>query len=1270
MTTSQQPPESRLSLRLLGGFSVARSDGKPAVLPYAKLRALLACLALERGNELDRGWLAGLLWPSLDETVARQNLRRALSNLRSALRDEDGERSFFRIGRLWIGLNPSAAIDIDVAELLDMNVACEFVSDGMGAQQHCPECLARMEALAARYRGELLPGFALPDNPEFDEWLSGRRDILRRHVMQLLDRLSACHMSRGEPERALPHGLRRLDLDRWDEAALRRVMAIYVAGGQAAAALNQFHTFRRELECELGIQPDQETKRLAEEIEPSVQRPAAADSGTRGRERRQITVVCCRFDVPDDAAERIEQLPAIRHECEELLRFSGGHVAAAPGIALACFGYPRADERAPRKAVGAALSVMHAAAAAGVVARVGIHSGLVLSDVDAGEIDLSGEVSGVAMIIPQLVPRGAIAVSLPAYHLVLQHFECEALGDWPLGGDDTTLTLFRVLGRRTQQRHLQSMRNRLSPFVGREGALRCLQEAWSAALDGRRQSLLVRGEAGIGKSRLAQELLENAVANDVTVVDLSCQPESAQEALHPLLAWVHRQLDEAPGGAIDDPATRLAWLAGRLFPGKERQCAELAAWLLDPARGAASADDGRRQRMLNLLLDLAEKHATRSPLLVLIEDIHWADPSLRELIDLLRKRSAPARIFLLATARPEFDLPDAWPVLELGAMSASSVRAMVEAIAADTTLPAPAMAGIVESSDGVPLFVEEMTRMLLRGDRTYDDVPPTVRDLLSARLDALGDARSFAEHASILGRAFVFEDVAHMMALPASDAKDRVARLEGAGLISCEAGGCEFRHALIRDVAYGSLSPLRQRALHLRAAEVLREHRPHLVAQQPGLLAHHYTKAGDVAQAVRFHQAAADLAQGLSAYREMAWHLRQALGLISGRELPPALPSQVEASLLLRLGWVVGELDGFGSDEARDLYGKAQALCQSGGDDEDHFRMLLGLWRGSSSWFGYAKSLELGEQLMAMAERRGDAHQLALACYALGNVHCALGHLDCATGYLRRAVSLYRTDMPVGDYGDSAGVGAHGFLGWAETLRGNFVVGSSDAVAGVALAREIDHPPATCLALLFAAETCRLRGEVSAAVAYGSEAGHIAASCGIASWAVFAEAFIGWGLALAGDASGLPRVRLALDRVMSSIMAGTAAPLFCMTAEAALMTGDHATGLAIVADGLALMERNGGRHLQPDLLMLRARLLERAGSPDAVRDSLCEAVAIASAHGARLFELRALTALLRLPDDGACRAPVWRRRVQALLAELDQDELPASCRVFEDVAEG
>jgi tetratricopeptide (TPR) repeat protein len=369
----------------------------------------------------------------------------------------------------------------------------------------------------------------------------------------------------------------------------------------------------------------------------------------------------------------------------------------------------------------------------------------------------------------------------------------------------------------------------------------------------------------------------------------------------------------------------------------------------------------------------------------------------------------------------------------------------------------------------------------------------------------------------------------------------------------------------------------------------------------------------------------------------------------------------MEIGLLAQLGWAIGEVEGLGSTAARDACQRAFALCRGADGGPELFKTLLGLWRGSSSWSGYAQSRELGERLLAVAEAAGDPQQLALARYALGNVHCALGNLDASIHHLRRCLKHYRPEMPVSLYGDSAGVGAHAFLGWAHSLRGAAGAGLREAQAAVALSRRLDHPPAIALALLFAAETHRLRREPAAALACAGEVVPVAEAAGIAAWGVFAEVFLGWGEALAGHRSGLERAARALDRVMDSIMAGTAAPLFALVAEAALAVGDRAHGLRATEEALTLMDENDGRHLQANLLLLRAELFAAGGDADAARACAREALTVAVGQGARLFELRAATLLLRLGVGGEAERDGILGRLQSLLRRgADGDEL--ACR--------
>jgi DNA-binding SARP family transcriptional activator len=715
---------SRHHLRLLGPFAL-ECDGQPGELAYEKGRALLAFLALDPGRAHPRAALAALFWPELERATALANLRLVLHNLRQKLTSADPEHAALQVSRDAVVLRADADLGIDAARFFAPTPACT----AMPPPGLCDACLADMEDTAGLYRGEFLERFALPDCPEFEDWLQAQRETLLQRALSRLSVLADHHARVGAHQRALPFAQRFLELDPWNEHALRRVMRIMALSGQRDAALAQHDKWCRIVDDELGLSPSDETRALAQSIrgnDPTFAtrratdgKPPVAMAAAPAAQRRQVTVLHCALDVvaEDEQEEALHLLAGPQARCSEIVRaYSGYLVQVHGGSLLAYFGYPHASENAARQAVQAGLTLAHAAFV-GVEARVCIHTGMVISGGEPNVPDAIGATSGLAIRLRQEVGPGEVAISAATQRLVAGYFACTSLGLRSLAGSRHPVEVFQVTQESGAKDRLQAAAT-LTPLVGRTQELATLLTIWGEANHGIPRSVLLRGEAGIGKSRIALSLREalQGQVQPMALTELRCLPEYSQSPFHPLVALFHSILSFGPS---DTPQTRFARLAAYVakhYPADELDVLALLAKLLSlplpaPYTALVTSPAEQREKTLQITLDRLYALAKPHSLLLVVEDLHWADPSSLELINRIVTQKRAGIVMALFTARAGFKPPwsdSACTTLDLAGLNAAQASALV-----DTLMPglAPgAVRSIVERADGIPLFVEELAK--------------------------------------------------------------------------------------------------------------------------------------------------------------------------------------------------------------------------------------------------------------------------------------------------------------------------------------------------------------------------------------------------------------------------------------------------------------------------------------------------------------------------------------------------------------------------------
>ena len=769
--------------------------------------------------------------------------------------------------------------------------------------------------------------------------------------------------------------------------------------------------------------------------EPAKEHPApkppqpAAPASQDSAERRHLTVMFCDLVGSTSISAKLDAedwrdlvggyLDAASAAVEEM----GGHVAKKLGDGImALFGYPLAQENDAERAVRASLGIQRALAeinrrnaGAGrpeLMARIGVETGAVVVD-SSGEI--FGDAPNVAARVQALAEPGAIFITAKVQRQVAGLFVAEDRGAQALKGVPEPTVLYRIVrasggGRRSGQRAL-------TPLVGREEEVAMLLRRWERARAGEGQFVQIVGEPGLGKSRLIEEFHARLVDTPHTWVEWSSSQLLQNTPLHPIAEWGRQRF-----GSADVPAERrLADLESTLqsINLDPTENVPLLAHLLDiplpPERASKLAPEELRRRQLAALLAWYMAGARVQPAVVAMEDLHWADPTTLDVLRSFADRGAFAPLLVLATTRPEFRAP--WDmrshhgVISLAPLDRRQVARMVGELAAKHALSQAIVDGVNERTGGVPLFVEEVTRLLLeRGEQGGSQtIPPTLQQSLSARLDRLGPAREVATIGAVLGRGFSYPLLRAVAGMDDAPLHAALEKLAEADILLVEGLPPEaeyrFKHALIQDAAYENLLKSRRQALHRRAAETLRDQFPDRAAAEPEALAHHFTQAGLTDAAIDHWGKAGDQALRRSAFQEAIAHLGKAIAMADRAAGGTAADASGERRHLhVAYGNALIAARGYGAPETTEAFAKARESAHGEKDAPERLAADHGLWGGSYIRGELAATRAHAAAFLADVEARPESPEAGVAHRILGSTHWYAGEYS-----KREAISSRRS---------------------------------------------------------------------------------------------------------------------------------------------------------------------------------------------------------------------------------------------------------------------
>ena len=1052
---------------------------------------------------------------------------------------------------------------------------------------------------------------------------------------------------------------------------------------------------------------------------PSTQHPTPRTQSAA--ERRQLTVMFCDLVGSTALSDQLdpEELRTIVQEyqttCATVIERYEGYIAQYLGDGLLVyFGYPTAHEDDAQRAVKSGLEIIealqsrarqqaacsplpHGRGSDSLQVRIGIHTGLVVvGEIGGGtrrEQLALGDTPNIAARLQGLATPDTVVISETTHRLVQEQFEHAALGAQVLKGIAAPMQVYCVQGEREhRERFDKPSSSRVLPIIGREHELGMLLNRWKQATEGNGQVVLLSGEAGIGKSRLMQVVREHVFNDGALRIEFRCSPYHQNSAWYPIIEHLHRllhfQREDTPHAKLEKLRQMLSCYR---FP--QGDTIPLLAALLSlphpegfpPLQLTAQR---QKQKTQEVLLSWLFEETDRAPVYCVWEDLHRADPSTLDLLQRLIDQISTTRMFLLLTFRPEFVPP--WShrsylsQITLNRLGRVQVPTMVERITKGKTLPSEVLQQIVDKTDGVPLFVEELTKMVLEsgllqeGQDAYTltgplpplAIPTTLHDSLMARLDRLATVREIAQVAAALGREFSHELLQAVLNIEEERLAYSLQQLVEAELLYRQGQPPHatylFKHALIRDAAYQSLLKSQRQQIHAQIAEVVEERFAEIVATQPEVVAHHYTEAGLVPQAVLAWQHAGQQALERSAEHEAIAHFTTGLTLL--KTLPDTIERATqELTLLVSLGPALMVTKGYAAAEVANVYTQAHALSQRVGDTPALFPALLGLATSALIRGEFHTAHELGEQLLHLAQREHDSALLVEAHYILGTTLFHLGELDAARQHLEQGIALYDIQQHrflAFRYGQDPGVFCLCYL-----TRILWFLGYPDQALqyshkAVALANELKHPFSSTLAATFAAVIAQLRREEDSTLTEAAAAIALSTEHSFAFYLAMSTMLYGWALTLQGYSDeGIQQLQHGLTAWQA-----TGAELFrphvlALLAEAYGATARSDEGLRVVADALSTANKGGTRFYEAELHRRQGELLlnaERGTLNDELKTSsvhrssfrmhrseeaeacFLKAIEIAQKQHAKSWELRAVMSLVRLrrrhADEHAARS--------------------------------
>jgi class 3 adenylate cyclase/predicted ATPase len=1011
-------------------------------------------------------------------------------------------------------------------------------------------------------------------------------------------------------------------------------------------------------------------------------------------ERRQVTVMFCDLVGSTQLSEQLdpedlrEVMRAYQEVCAKVIKGFDGHIAKYLGDGiLVYFGYPKAHEDDARRAVHAGLEVVEAVRdlplqkkqlQQPLQVRIGIHTGLVVvGEMGAGEVReqmaIVGDTPNIAARLQGLAETDTVVISRATYRLIEGYFECESMGQHTLKGISQPMEAYRVRGESGLKSHLEVAATRgLTSLVGREKEIELMLDSWEKAKKGRGQFVLLSGEAGIGKSRLV-EVLKGLLADEPHhIIGARCLPYFQNSFLYPVIDYLERFLEISKA---DSPEKKLEKLKrGQTKMGfSTNESLELFASLLTiPVNNGIQPLDLspqiQKQKTQETLLKWLKNAMENSFVLFILEDMHWVDPSTLEFLSLIFDDISKSRILTLLTFRPDFTHP--WDSSEnitdinLSRLSAKDIELMAKSVAGGKSLPREVIQQLVAKTDGVPLFVEELTKMLLESDflKEHDGhyevtgsipslaIPSSIQDSLMARLDRLAPVREVAQLSSTLGREFSYEMLSEISSMDDDTLGNSLSQLVDVEILYQQGIPPEstyiFKHALICDAAYESLLKSKRRQYHHRVAMAYeKKYKVDLMAYYP-ILAYHWSVAagenGDYREAViksiKYLELAGETALRSGAFKEAYEFLNKALDWY---DLLPDSEKNTdqELRLLKNLGTASFATTGYGSEQTKEIYDRASILCEQIGDSPEVYPLLWGLWLSYHFSSDTDLEIQLGEKLYKIAKKEDDKELLLQAHHALWTTLMLIPDYKRSYQHLEEGRKLYNPEMHEThcfNYGGhDPGMCCHRALcliSWTMGYPDRAIKAGYEAIK---LAQSHDFSLIT--AHMATAFVHKQRGDIEQIEEQADLIIEHANSKNLPVHVLWASIFKGWILGQNGEiGEGISVITDSTEKL------GYKDPGYMsMLVELYILAGRPDEGLKLVEELLEIARSKNEHNYEPELLRLKGELLLLKMTANAsidgiakkdcenIEESLLNSLTMAKEQGAKSFELRAATSLGR-----------------------------------------